>query len=128
MSWASQRTARYEEGESRRLSGELLERVVPGKVRLVTATDLAVADAEVVQRHGQVGEEGRVGGREVAVEADRFFSRRHRLVTATDLAVAAAEVVQRHGQVGEEGRVGGREVAAEADRFFSGRHRLVTAT
>ena len=67
----------------------------------------AVAVAEVVQRAGEVGQEGGVGAGQLAVDLDGFLGRGQRVLAAPHLAVADAEVVQRAWR-GRAGRPGWR--------------------
>ena len=75
--------------------------------------------AEVGQRAGEVGEEGRVGRRELAADRHGFFGRGDRVVEAAEVAVVEAEAM-RAGEVIEEGRIGGGELAERVDSSWSG--------
>ena len=98
-----------------------------GGQRLVAAPELGEPDAEVVQAHREVGEEG-VGARQRKAPADgrRPPAGGQRLSRRPRLAEPDAEVGQAGGEVGEEGVGAGRgEAPVDVDRLLRGGQRLV---
>src|SRR6218665_2223666 len=89
----------------------MFDDLVPHTLKLAGFVDTGVAIAEVVECHGEVGQEGGVVGGEPAVELDGFFGGGQGVGGAAGLAVAGAG--------GVEGRWGGRGGLGGASRRSS---------
>ena len=72
--------------------------------RLLPPPQIRQANRLVVQRHGEVGQEGVGAGLgELAADGDGFLDRRQRLLPPPQVRQADRLVVQRRGEVGQEG-------------------------
>ncbi|MEJ0017624.1 MAG: hypothetical protein WDN25_13860 [Acetobacteraceae bacterium] len=95
--------------------------------RLLAPAEVGQKGGDVVERAGEVGEEGvAVLAHQVAPQADGLLAGGERLLAPAEVGQPDAEVVERAGEVGEEGvAVLAHQVAVVADGLLAGGERLL---
>ena len=121
-------TARSGRNASGRDSASLRRRSTAscvGRERRLALPERALKDAQVVEAHGEVGQERlRTRLRQLAVEVDRLLGGGERRLALPQRALPVAQVVEARGEVGQERlRPRLRQLAVEVDRLLRGSER-----